>query len=106
MNVLLDECVPRKLGDYLSAHAVKTVVQAGWKGVTNGTLLKMASAHFDVFITVDRNLAFQQNLASLPIPVIVIHSSSVKLKDLQKFVPALLGIIEKPLLKSFYRLGI
>ena len=105
MNVLLDECVPRKLGDYLSTHAVKTVVQAGWKGVTNGELLKMASANCHVSITVDRSLAFQQNPTSLPISVIVIHSSSVNLKDLQKFVPAILGIIEKPLSKSFYRRG-
>lgn len=106
MNVLLDECVPRKLGNHLSGHTVKTVVQAGWKGLVNGELLKKASADFHVFITVDRNLAFQQNPKLLPIPVIVIHSSSVKLKDLQAFAPAILKILEQPLSKNFYRIGV
>ena len=106
MNILLDECVPRKLGNHLSGHTVKTVVQVGWKGIVNGELLKMASTNFNVFVTVDRNLAFQQNPRSLPIPVIVIHSTSVTLKDLLEFVPAILKIIEQPLSKSFYRLGV
>ena len=106
MKVLLDECVPRKLGCHLSGHAVKTVVEAGWKGILNGELLKRASADFHVFITVDRNLAFQQNPKSLPIPVIVVHSPSAKLKDLQQFVPAILRILEEPLSKDFYRLGV
>ena len=106
MNVLLDECVPRKLGNCLTGHTVKTVVQAGWKGILNGELLKNAATDFHAFVTVDRNLAFQQNPKSLPIPVIVIHSSSVKLKDLEAFAPAILKILGQPLLKDFYRLGV
>jgi hypothetical protein len=106
VNILLDECVPRKLGNHFPGHAVKTVVQVGWQGVLNGELLKKASADFHVFITVDRNLAFQQNPKSLPIPVIVIHSPFVTLKDLREFAPAILKILEQPLSKSFYRLGV
>ncbi len=106
MKVLLDECVPRKFGSLLSGHAVKTVVQAGWKGITNGELLKTASAGFDVFISVDRNLSFQQNVKALPIPVIVIHSLSTKLKDLEKFAPGVLEIIQNPLSKNFYHVGV
>ena len=98
--------MPRRLGNHLPGHTVKTVVQVGWKGVTNGHLLEMASSSFNVFITVDRNLAFQQDPEWLPIPVIVIHSPSVKLKDILKFVPGILNLIEQPLSKSFYRLGV
>ncbi len=105
MRVLLDECVPRKLGNRLTGHTVKTVVQAGWKGAANGELPKKASADFHLFITVDRNLAFQQNPQSLPLPVIVLHSPSVSLKSLRAFVPAILKILEQPLSKQFYRIG-
>jgi hypothetical protein len=66
-----------------------TTPQVGWVGITNGELLRKASSDFDVFITVDRNLAFQQNVSNLPLPVIVIHAQSNKLKDLQQYVPAL-----------------
>ena len=72
----------------------------------NGELLRMASTNFDVFRTVDRNLVFQQNPTWLPIPVIVIHSTSVRLKDLRECIPAILKIIEQPLSKSFYRLAV
>lgn len=89
MKILLDECVPKRLGRFLSAHDVVTTPQAGWAGITNGELLRRASKDFNVFVTVDRNLAFQRNLSNLPLPVIVIHARSNKLGDLQQHVPAL-----------------
>lgn len=106
MKALLDECVPRKFAALLPGHTIKTVVQAGWKGITNGELLNTASDNFDVFISVDRNISFQQNVKALPMPVIIIHSLSIKLKDLQKYAPDVLKILEQPLTKNFYHIGV
>src|SRR5581483_12053411 len=82
VKVLLDECVPRRLRRLLQSHEVKTVPEAGWAGVKNGQLLRNASGSFDVMITVDRNLSFQQDMSSLPVAVIIIHANTNKLKDL------------------------
>lgn len=106
MKILLDECIPRKLAGFFHGHKVLTVVQAGWKGIKNGDLLKKASSEFDVFISVDRNLSFQQNIKTLPLPIIVIHSSSIKLIDLQKFVPEIMKTIREPLSSKFFHLGV
>lgn len=65
MRLLLDECLARNLKRDLVGHDVKTVVEAGYSGMKNGALLRAASANFDVLITVDRNLPFQQNIGSL-----------------------------------------
>jgi Domain of unknown function (DUF5615) len=62
LKLLLDECVDRRFAGELPGHDVKTVPQMGWAGIKNGVLLTLAEAEFDVFITVDRNLSFQQNL--------------------------------------------
>ncbi|TAJ96006.1 MAG: hypothetical protein EPO31_00890 [Gammaproteobacteria bacterium] len=105
MKVLLDECVPRKFAALLPGHSVTTVVQAGWKGIANGELLKTASENFDVFISVDRNISFQLNVYAVPVAIIVIHSLSTRLKDIQKFAPAVLKILEQPLTKNFYHVG-
>jgi len=60
MRVLLDECVPKRLREELMAHAVRTVAQMAWSGIKNGQLLQKVASAFDCFLTVDRNLQFQQ----------------------------------------------
>jgi Domain of unknown function (DUF5615) len=70
VKVLLDECVDRRLARDLADHDVKTARQVGWTTIKNGELLALASNEFDVFVTVDRNLSFQQNIASFPIAVV------------------------------------
>jgi predicted nuclease of predicted toxin-antitoxin system len=90
MRLLLDESVPSRLRRSLTDHSVRTVVEAGWSGVKNGKLLALAATEFDVFITVDKNLPFQQNLAALPIALIVLDSLSNELSALLPLVPALL----------------
>lgn len=62
----------------------------GWTTIKNGELLKLASLSFDAFVTVDRNLSFQQNLGQLPIAVIVLAAKTNRLGDLLPRVPALL----------------
>lgn len=65
MKVLLDECVPRKLRRELTEHAVLTVTERGWSGIKNGELLALAETEFEVFLTVDQNLKYQQNLKKI-----------------------------------------
>ncbi len=62
MKILLDECLPRKLKSYFHEHEVVTVPERGWAGTKNGTLLKLAGPEFDVFVTLDKGLPYQQNL--------------------------------------------
>ena len=82
MRVLLDECVPRKLRRELPGHDVLTVTERGWSGVKNGELLALAEAEFDVFLTVDQNLKFQQNLKALRIGVILLVARNNRLRTL------------------------
>lgn len=69
MRIFLDECVDWRLSRDIVGHDVKTARQMGWTAIKNGDLLTLASEHFDVFLTVDRNLAFQQNLAGVSIAI-------------------------------------
>jgi len=62
VRILLDECLPRRLKRDLTGHIARTVQEMGWAGTRNGDLLALAANDFDVFLTVDRNLSFQQHL--------------------------------------------
>lgn len=93
MRVLLDECVDWRLSRDITDHEVKTARQMGWGTIKNGELLTLASREFDVFVTVDRNLSFQQNLSSFSVAVIVLRAESNRLADLQPLVPKLLAAI-------------
>lgn len=93
MRVFLDECVDRRLARDIAGHDVRTAGDQGWRGVTNGRLMALVSGNFDVFVTVDRNLSYQQNLKSLPFSVIVLHARTNRLADLQPLIPGLLNAI-------------
>lgn len=93
MRVLLDECIDRRLAGSLAWYEVKTVAQMGWSGIKNGELLVLAEAAFDVFITVDRNLSFQQNLPKFNIAVVILHAPSNRLADLRPLIPKVLSIL-------------
>jgi len=95
VRVLLDECVDWHLSREIPEHEVKTTHQMGWTTIKNGELPALAAEHFDVFITVDRNLAFQQNITTLPIAVIVLRAQRNRLGDLRSLVPDLLVAIAK-----------
>jgi len=90
MKLLLDECVTRDLKRDLVGHDVSTVVEAGFGGLENGALLRAASKYFDVLITVDRNLPFQQNISSLRIGILILVGTGITYADLQPLVPQLL----------------
>ncbi|MGI8526566.1 MAG: hypothetical protein ACR2K5_10400 [Pseudolabrys sp.] len=76
MRVFLDECVDWRLSRAIIGHDVQTGRQMHWTAIKNGELLKLAAERFDVFVTVDRNLAFQQNLSDLAIAVIVLEAKT------------------------------
>jgi predicted nuclease of predicted toxin-antitoxin system len=83
VRVLLDEQLPRRLARQLTGHDVRTVQQQGWAGVKNGELLQHAAdAGFEVFLTADQNLQYQQNLARARLGVVVLVAHSNKLEDL------------------------
>lgn len=93
MRVLLDECIDWRLCRDIVGDEVKTARQMGWTAVRNGELLKLAADHFDVFVTVDRNLAFQQPLDRLPSTVIVLCAPTNCLAELRPLVPQVLAVI-------------
>ena len=94
MNVLLDECIPRKLKHELKGHSVSTVVEAGWSGRKNGELLSLAEKKFDAFVTVDQNLSYQQNIIKYKIAVILLTAKDNDLETLKPFMPKVRQILE------------
>ena len=96
MRVLLDEQLPRHLAREIVGHDVSTVQQRGWAGLKNGELLRVAAgAGFEVLLTADRNLQFQQNLSQSRLGIILLVARSNTLEDLRPLVPNLLVAIPK-----------
>ena len=77
MNILLDECTPHAVKKRLPHLSILTVQEMGWSGVKNGELLKLADQQFDVFITTDKNLRYQQNLARVKLAFLLLPTNSV-----------------------------
>jgi predicted nuclease of predicted toxin-antitoxin system len=83
MKVLLDECIPRRLKNALSDHECCTVPEAGFAGQKNGFLISLAeAAGFDLFLTMDKGLQYQQNLEGRNIAILIIRAKSNRLEDL------------------------
>ncbi|HSV11094.1 MAG TPA: DUF5615 family PIN-like protein [Hanamia sp.] len=102
MKILLDESVPRKLKyDFDVKHQVFTVRDKGWLGQKNGILLKlMVDDNFEIFVTVDRNLSYQQNIAKLPVIIFVLCAFNNRRDTLSKLIPAIFDRIAKGDLKN------
>lgn len=92
MRVLLDECLPRRLGRELQGHVVSTVQQAGWSGIKNGALLALAAKAYDVFITIDRLLATQHGVPA-NLAVVTLHAPANTIAALRPLLPALLDAL-------------
>ncbi len=93
MKLLLDECLDWRLRRDLPGHEVKTVHEMGWDGIKNGRLLALAQQEFEVFITGDRNLAFQQNLTNFTIAIIVLAAQSIRLVHTRPLMPKVLALL-------------
>src|SRR5437868_1056826 len=88
MRILLDECVPRPLRRELSGYDVRTVPEMGWSGKKNGVLLPLITSHnFDVFLTTDQNLRYQQNLRAAGIAILVLVAPTNRFADLSPLMP-------------------
>ena len=93
MRILIDECLDWRLCRALINHECSSVRDAGWEGITNGRLLEQAEKQFDVFLTGDRNLRFQQNISRLAIAVIVLEAQSTRLADTVPLIPQVLSTL-------------
>ncbi|MBU1820714.1 MAG: DUF5615 family PIN-like protein [Bacteroidetes bacterium] len=89
MKILLDECVTKHLKRFLSDYDVFTVREMGWGGVKNGKLMALCVEHkFDLLLTIDKNLQFQQNLDKYPLTIAVLNSFTSKVEELAEFIPS------------------
>jgi len=75
MRVLIDECLPGPLQASITGHELRTVQQMGWDGIKNGELLNLAGAQFDVFLTADKNLRYQQNLSGRNLAIVLLPTN-------------------------------
>jgi hypothetical protein len=102
VRILLDECIPRKFKLTLSEFEVETVADRGWSGILNGKLLALAATDYDVFITIDKNLQYQQPLEQFDIVVIVISASSNTLQGITEHSEQLLTVLHHPFERKLY----
>ena len=93
MRILIDECLDWRLCRSLIGHNCTSVPKMGWAGLKNGVLLKTAELEFDVFLTGDRNLSFQQTLSKFDIAVIVLHAESIQLRHTLPLTPKILSAL-------------
>jgi len=93
MRILIDECLDWRLCRSISGHDCASVQMMGWGGLANGALLKRAEQQFDVFLTGDLNLTFQQDIRQFNIAIIVLHGPSTQLRDTQPLMPKMLALL-------------
>jgi hypothetical protein len=94
-RVLLDENLPRKLRRDLPDFAIRTVQEEGWTSFSNGELLGRAQDRFDVLLTADRRLQFQQNLARFTIGVVVIQTVSLRYRFIKQAIGSIRAALER-----------
>jgi hypothetical protein len=102
--VLVDECVPLKLVRLLTGHDCTTVLDKGWGSFTNGRLLALAEPEFDLFLTGDRNLEYQQNLKGRQIAILLLSTNHWP--TLQRYVDLVQAALDKAQPAEFIRLAI
>ena len=90
MRILIDENFPADFAKLLVGHDVSTVHSLGWSGIKNGDLLRRACGLCEVFITLDRNLEFQQNIKALPFGVVVVRAVSNRMAHLTPHISSIL----------------
>jgi hypothetical protein len=104
VKVLLDENLPHDLRHHFAGYEVYTVAFKRWSGIKNGALLRLAANDgFDVMVTLDDGVTYQQNAASLPLAVVILSAQSSDIEDLLPLVPALLVRLSEVAPRSFAR---
>ena len=104
MKLLLDEQLPKQLKSFFPAgFEVWTVGQRDWRGIRNGTLLRLAAeAGFDALVTLDKNMGYQQNHATLPLPIVVLSAYTNRTVDLKPFILPAAELLSTGLEPGFY----
>ncbi len=89
MKVLIDECLPDELKETVAAmgHECQTVRRAGYGSKKNGELLALAESRWDVLLTSDRNIKYQQNMTGRSVSIVILHAKSNRMKDLLPLMP-------------------
>jgi len=106
MRVLLDENLPVGLAHLLPPeHDTATVAGLGWQGVSNGELLARMEGSFDVLLTMDRGMRYQQVLAGRPLAILGLRARSNRLPDLRALVPEILDSLDSLTPGEFRALG-
>jgi predicted nuclease of predicted toxin-antitoxin system len=105
MRILLDENLPRKLAGHLIGHECRTVVECGWSGKKNGELLAEADSLFDVLLTLDKNLPYQQDLTTKRIAVLIVRARSNRIQDLVPILPECLAALASIQPRQVVRVG-
>ncbi len=106
MKLLLDENLPHEFRTLIRGHEVFTVRYMDWSGKKNGDLLRhAAAAGFDALVTMDSGVQYQQNIATLPLSILILSAPSNDIDDLRPLVPHLLQTLETLRPKSVARIG-
>ena len=108
MRLLFDECVPRKVKFLFTdgGHECETVPDAGFSGKENGELLALAEEHFDVLVTIDKNIRYQQNMMGRNIAILIIRPASNDLDDIRPHVPNALVALQSLKPGQIFEVGI
>ena len=93
MRILIDECLNWRLSRALTGHYAVSAQKMGWAGLKNGVLLMEAEKQFDVFITGDLNLNFQQDVTNYNIAVVVLHAESTQLHHTLPLMSKVLALL-------------
>lgn len=93
MRVLIDECLPRRVRRLLPDHECRTVSEMGWRGRKNGDLLALAEGEFDVLLTVDKGIVFQQSIRGRSIAILVLSARANRMAELTPLAPGILDAL-------------
>ena len=95
MRVLIDECLNFRLKAHIPGHDVWTVKEMGWAGKKNGELLReMANSSFEVLLTVDKSIPFQQNIQKSGVALLLLKPGKNELKELMPLIPTVLAALQ------------
>jgi hypothetical protein len=103
VKILFDHNLPRRLREHLPGHEIRTTREMKWEQLRNGVLMSMAAAAgFNVFVTIDKQIEHQQNLAALALAVVVVDGKSNALPALLPFIPFLRDLFASSLERALY----
>lgn len=106
MKILFDHNLPRRFREHLPGHDIRTTKEMKWEQLRNGALMSIAAKNgFEIFVTIDKQIEHQQNLATLPLAVIVVDGKSNALPALLPFAPFLTNLFSSPLERMLYIVG-